>query len=309
MESGMVYLQYASCLGNSNHTGAGRALLSYLDAIPLSKCARNCTLPGSFCINFNYTSAFEYVFDVPRTRVCHIHGTARDRQSMVYGHALHPWEPDGFMEELGGRFEGLYRILKALYRTDKHTQENIRLLRYALAFQGARAQDVQDVFVIGFSMSEPDMDYLRFLAQSGYPAREYEDDMAAREPIDTLDALMARMDYEIQRFGCGIPDDEIPPEKKRAMEHYYLAGLRGAEMGFRKTVKRSLRRRKGASSLDKFCQIPPKTSGVTWHITCHSRKDRDRAREVMADLGVKDYELLDTVDEAVAKLVVDFDMG
>lgn len=29
----------------------------------------------------------------------------------------------------------------------------------------------------------------------------------------------------------------------------------------------------------------------------------------MADLGVKDYELLDTVDEAVAKLVVDFDMG
>ena len=46
MESGMVYLQYASCLGNSNHTGAGRALLSYLDAIPLSKCARNCTLPS-----------------------------------------------------------------------------------------------------------------------------------------------------------------------------------------------------------------------------------------------------------------------
>ena len=42
----MVHLQHVSCLGNSNHTGAGRALLPYLDAIPLSKCARNCTLPG-----------------------------------------------------------------------------------------------------------------------------------------------------------------------------------------------------------------------------------------------------------------------
>lgn len=152
------------------------------------------------------------------------------------------------------------------------------------------------------------MDYLRFLAQSGYPTWEYEDD-AACEPIDTLDALMARMGYEIQRFGYGIPDDEIPSEKKRAMEHYYLAGLRGAEIGFRKTAKRSLRRRKGTSSLNEFCQVPPKTSGVTWHITCHSRKDHDRTREVMADLGVKDYELLDTVDEAVAKLIVDSDMG
>ena len=45
MGSGMVCLQHASCLGNSNHAGAGRAPLPYLDAIPLSKCARNCTLP------------------------------------------------------------------------------------------------------------------------------------------------------------------------------------------------------------------------------------------------------------------------
>lgn len=45
MGSGMPDLQYASCLDNSNHTEAGCAPL-YLDAIPLPKCARNCTLPA-----------------------------------------------------------------------------------------------------------------------------------------------------------------------------------------------------------------------------------------------------------------------
>ena len=42
--SGMADLQYASCLDSSNHPEADRAPF-HLDAILLSKCARNCTLP------------------------------------------------------------------------------------------------------------------------------------------------------------------------------------------------------------------------------------------------------------------------
>ena len=82
------------------------------------------------------------------------------------------------------------------------------------------------------------------------------DDIAARGSIDTLDAFTARMGCEIQRFGYGVPDDEIPPEKKKAMGQNYLTGLRGVEMKFRKTAKRSLRRRKEALRWMSFARSP-----------------------------------------------------
>ena len=48
MGSGMVYLQHVSFLDNQKSYRGGSCPPSYPDTIPLSKCARNCTLPRLF---------------------------------------------------------------------------------------------------------------------------------------------------------------------------------------------------------------------------------------------------------------------
>lgn len=123
-------------------------------------------------LRFNCTSMLECVFGVPRTRACHIHGIARGRQSMVCGLRFTP-----------GSLMALWRSLAGDSRAYPHFKlytERISTRRRASGFCDAswrsseRARGAKDVFVIGFSMSEPDVDQPGFLVRSDYPSWEYE---------------------------------------------------------------------------------------------------------------------------------------
>lgn len=70
------------------------------------------------------------------------------------------------MEELarfGGRFRGLYLIEEFLYETDKHAHEKLFMLSAFLATHGANKEDIRDIYVLGHSMSPPDLEYFIFL--------------------------------------------------------------------------------------------------------------------------------------------------
>lgn len=72
-----------------------------------------------YFINFNYTETLEKRFHIEEDNIFHIHGQCQD-EDVVFGHALHPQEPQYELQQFGGRFEGLYHIETLLYETDKH---------------------------------------------------------------------------------------------------------------------------------------------------------------------------------------------
>lgn len=264
--------------------------------------SRDCMLcDGCLFINFNYTRSLQRIFGVPERQVCHIHGEASDKKSIVYGHALHPWEPERFLLQLGGRFAGLYHVLRILYQTDKQVQDNIRLLRFFLASHEVEIGDIKDVYVLGHSMSEPDFGYFEFLAQRGYPEWERHFDEAELAPIDSVGDMSDRANYEIHRFGNGEPESRIESRFVNSMNRWKSAVQLGREEAFLanaqdllSSVGNCMLRRSGSVS---------ESSSAQWHITCYSDKDKARVREVMERLEVKDFELLDTIDAALGSLL------
>lgn len=127
-----------------------------------------------FVINFNYTDTVEKRFGLLEGNVFHIHGSANDRDSIIVGHSTHPEKPFAelierhFMKPItsGGelpRVDGLYAIEEALYKTDKHTVDNIDRLCVALMKQGVHIEDFENIYVLGHSFAKADIDYFDFI--------------------------------------------------------------------------------------------------------------------------------------------------
>ena len=127
-----------------------------------------------FVINFNYTDTVEKRFHISQDHIFHIHGTATQPESIVVGHTTHPEEPFRELIEhhfirplIPGRglprFEGLYTIEEALYKTDKHTVDIIDQLCVKLMECGAHIEDFEHIYVLGHSFAETDIEYFRFI--------------------------------------------------------------------------------------------------------------------------------------------------
>ena len=127
-----------------------------------------------FVINFNYTDTIEKRFALSSSNVFHIHGSADDVASIIVGHSTHPEKPfkelierhfirSIFSEGELPRINGLYAVEEALYKTDKHTADNIDRLCVKLMKKGIHIEDFENIYVLGHSFAEADMDYFDFI--------------------------------------------------------------------------------------------------------------------------------------------------
>lgn len=114
-------------------------------------------------LNFNYTDTLQKRFNVREEDIYFIHGNARKKKSIIFGHSSMPEPPLLLMKQFGGRFEGLYYISNMLYLTDKHVSENIHDYIYYLAGSVINPKDIKNVYVLGHSFGEVDFEYFRFL--------------------------------------------------------------------------------------------------------------------------------------------------
>lgn len=127
-----------------------------------------------FVINFNYTDTVEKQFGIPKSNIFHIHGKAEDPTSIIVGHSSHPEKP--FEELINQKFlkpvvpgkglpriEGLYAVEEALYKTDKHIEDNIDSLCVHLLKCGVHIEDFEHIYVLGHSFAEADIPYFRFI--------------------------------------------------------------------------------------------------------------------------------------------------
>ena len=127
-----------------------------------------------FVINFNYTDTVEKRFGISPENVYHIHGIAKCSDTIVVGHSSHPEKPFEEMKERHimkpidpekglPRIDGLYAIENALYKTDKHTADNIDQLCKAFVEHNLHIEDIENIYVLGHSFAQADYDYFDFL--------------------------------------------------------------------------------------------------------------------------------------------------
>lgn len=156
-------------------------------------------------VNFNYTDTVEKRFGVKHEDDYHIHGEASDPESIIVGHSSHPEYPLEELKSYGGRFQGLYYIEEILYETDKHVDDNWRLMAGALAMRGIDIKDIKKVYVLGHSFGDADFGYFRHLASALNDEDEdpFEDvsdwQKEYLQGIDDIDFSFLNIQYAIHR--------------------------------------------------------------------------------------------------------------
>ncbi|MCM1338289.1 MAG: bacteriophage abortive infection AbiH family protein [Muribaculaceae bacterium] len=266
---------------------------------------------GDNCIfiNFNYTDTLTKNFKVPEQNIIHIHGEAADKKSIIVGHSHHPHEPEEFLKTCGRRFEGLYYVEKFLYDTDKHIHENIRFMCQSLAMRGIFAEDIKDIYVLGHSLSNTDMEYFKHIKSATSIHKEPEEEPVGVENLEELfsdEALHNRIQYAIKKYGNDPTITEpILPEEENAVRKMLLAEQAGIDYAmdeeFSKLVLNNLKHSKFDSGNE---SLPPKqrTKDAKWHISYHSKEDKNRALAMLNTLKCKDYELFDSIDAAIENI-------
>ncbi len=257
-------------------------------------------------INFNYTPTLEKHFHVSEADVIHVHGSADDKDSIIFGHSSHPQLPVRELYQLGGRFRGLYFIEEVLYATDKHVQENIRDLCMELAIRGIQAEDIKHVYVLGHSMGLPDIEYFRFLIDStSVPRVEPEQKNEDRGNQNPLDELAARMQYAIHRYGYSNDDPAIDETEVAATVHRFNVEQDARDRYFEREVFKALRktvRRHRGSACEEAKEPCSRTKDAEWYISCFSEKDKLWTEHVMSELGCQRYKLYPTIGECLAEM-------
>lgn len=182
--------------------------------------------PDCFFINFNYTDTLEKRFGINRRDIYHIHGSAESEESIIVGHATHPETAfrelveQRFMKSLkpGGlpRLEGLYAIEDALYRTDKHVEDNLDQLCKVFLERGVHIEDIENIYVLGHSFGEPDLGYFEYLDQVTRCGCNF-DAISAAERLDM--AKLALITYGGEDVAEGILMEMIQRNIEYAVHH------------------------------------------------------------------------------------------
>ena len=148
-----------------------------------------------FFINFNYTDTLQRRFGISPNDIYHIHGSAKQPESIVVGHASHPETAfpelieQQFMTSLRSdtkrlpRFEGLYAVEELLYQTDKHVEDRIDALCATMMERGVHMEDFESIYVLGHSFAAVDYGYFSYLDKvTRYDADP--DELSALERMD-----------------------------------------------------------------------------------------------------------------------------
>lgn len=120
---------------------------------------------------------------------------------------------------MGGRFEGLFYIEKALYESDKHVDDNYQDMAMNIAMEGADLSGINNVYILGHSFGEADFGYFRHLA---YAMNNVDEDPFEGIPdwclkylsgCDDTDAVGLNLDYALhhrERLGKEADIPELP---------------------------------------------------------------------------------------------------
>lgn len=251
-------------------------------------------------INFNYTDTLLKRFQIDPKDEFHIHGEASDKSSIIFGHSDHPQQPTAELARFGGRFQGLYLIEELLYETDKHVHENIFMLAMFLATHGMNKENIRDIYVLGHSMSPPDLQYFSFLIDASriHDPSEPEDEPEEPEDFDPMKELNARINYAIEHYGYKHGGEPTDPSQDPAIARRFRQELDAHQEWLEKKFFRimGIRRSQYQSKGEILSPQKPRSEDAMWHLSYYGDADKAWKEAVLRELGCKRYELLPTID-------------
>lgn len=305
-------------------------------------------LQDSFVINFNYSDTLEKRFGVNPNNDFHIHGVAANPDSIVVGHATHPEKP--FRELIDHNFirpedpakglprlEGLYAVEEALYKTDKHTMDRIDELCVALMKNGVHVEDIENIYVLGHSFAQADMDYFSFINAITRCGCDYSSLSAAGhmdpELLYSLDddrllgLILLNIQYATEhkkRIDPRADDIFASLDEGRNHKLPYDEELAKYAVTQRFWFEQVSRTREVLDKLSKQYGVPvpdgchsileymndvdhghdPRKKNAVWHISCHTDEDRQRIQKAMKELRIKNYNLYATINDCIADFAV-----
>lgn len=239
-------------------------------------------------INFNYTDTLQKCFGVDENDIIYVHGEACDKDSIIFGHAYHPYEPEEVLMGLGPRFQGLYFVESLLYETDKRVKDNITALAVELSLNGVNYEDIKDIYVLGHSFGEVDIEYFEFLTSTLCYSEDYE---------DSEEDLYNRIQYAVKRYGndSSVGEPILPEEIKSVQKKFQTEQMYRDEV-----IKNEYSKALGIKIKD----FRTSSSTAKWHISYHTPMDKKRANVLMKLLNCKDYRFYDNIDSAIKNLLV-----
>ncbi len=118
-------------------------------------------------INFNYTATLQRLYGVPESHVWHIHGAAeRPTDPLVLGHGWRPAPKERRADRLDPEREDT-RVLEGAAILDRYFDKTFKPTEQIIADNAARfaaLADVDDIRVLGHSLSGVDLPYLKQVA-------------------------------------------------------------------------------------------------------------------------------------------------
>lgn len=142
-------------------------------------------------VNFNYTDTLLKRFGVKAVNEFHIHGIAKEKESIIVGHATHPeypYEPLRMFKNKP-RMEGLYYIEEFLYNSDKHIEDNYMKLQIFCGLHGVRIENIKKIFVLGLGFGDADLGYIKHLIYETQGISENPETHLEQEEKAYLDSL------------------------------------------------------------------------------------------------------------------------
>lgn len=302
----------------------------------------------SFIINFNYTDTLEKRFGVKPYNDFHIHGTAKEQDSIVVGHSTHPELP--FQELIEHhfirpedpakglpRFDGLYAVEDALYRTDKHVADRIDALCKAFMKRGVHIEDIEHIYVLGHSFAPADMEYFKYmnaitkcgcdydhLSAIGHLDQELVQSVLSERGEDRLfGMILLNIQYAMEHRGRVNPEAEdifADLDEGRNGKIAYDESLAKYAVTQRFWYEQSKRTGAVLEELSQKYAVPvpngchsvlgymdyvdrghdQRKRNAAWHISYYSDADKKRIKRVLRDLNVKNYTMHATIDECIA---------
>lgn len=262
---------------------------------------------GSNClfVNFNYTNTLVQRFGVDREKIFHIHGEASDKDSIIFGHSMHPQFPVEELYNFGGRFRGLYFVEKLLYETDKQTYIQYINLLIFLALRGVKLSNIKHIYVLGHSFGPADFDYFKELAiATGCNVTGSFQDFS---DIDSMEALHLLISYVILTYGNDGEHPELDAEKAEKFAQWVHqlqkdSIFESIQKQYRRKFFISTKYPHRFKNLKSVISLNKDVPSVKWHITYHTEGDKERIEKTMRMIGVDNYELFHSIDECLKVL-------
>lgn len=251
-------------------------------------------------INFNYTDTLQKRFNVKEENEYHIHGEAKDKDSIIFGHSAHPQLPEKSLYQFGGRFRGLHLLEEILYETDKHVQDNIQTLCMFLAMHGMMPEKIKNIYVLGHSMGISDIEYFAFLASATQAYdKEKPDDKESDENLCSIDEFYNRLQFTINHVGYQIDYEDLDEEYIDAVARKYSKEQAERNQEFQKMFYKLIGKKDRQDQNRLAQEIVPRIDGATWHISFHSDEDKQWIETLLKELGCKEFKLYSSIDECL----------